>query len=159
MLFDKVTSVATGSLILMPILVSYVWITLAEWLQHSETSWLILTIIFSSIIGVLVGWKLNPMIAYKRNSAVCVGGIPFPVHYGMSVEDGCISGYVSLRNFLLDVCYYCLVFITMGLLIYTTGAKYGLIASTLIVSVLAIGLKIFMLDVLKIYPIKIEVKK
>lgn len=154
-LFDKVTYVAIGSLVLLPILVFYIWTTLYEWLQHAETNWLLLTVGFSAVLGLLVGWFVNPMIAYKRNSDICVGGIPFPIHYGLPVDNGCISGYFNPRNFLLDVCYYSIVFTSMGLLIYTVGAKYGFMDADLVILGLLIGIKIFMVDVLKIYPIKI----
>ncbi|MDH3635031.1 MAG: hypothetical protein OES20_10025 [Gammaproteobacteria bacterium] len=155
---DKVRYVVIGSLVILPMLIYYVWSTLYERLQHSETTWLSITITLAAVLGVLVGWFVNPMVAYKRNPDICVGGIPFPVHYGMPVEDGCISGYFGLRNFLLDVCYYCLMFVAAGLLIYKIGANYGFIASLLTISGLYIGIKIFMVDVLKIYPIKIKIE-
>ena len=156
---DKVRFVATGSIVLFPLLIFYVWITLSEWLQHAEPTWLILTISLFAVLGVAVGWFVNPMISYRRNTDICVGGIPFPIHYGMPVEGGCISGHVVFRNFLLDVCYWCFAFIAMGLLIYTTGAEHGFMALFIAVGLLFVGIRFLLLNVLKIYPIRIEVEE
>ena len=156
MQFDKVRFVVIGSFFLLALLVFSVWITLPEWLQHSEPTWLVFTITLSAALGIFLGWFVNPMISYQRNSDICVGGIPFPVHYGMPVEGGCISGHFVPRNFFLDICYFCLVFIAMGLLVYTTGAKYGFITSLITASFLLFVIRVFLLNVLKIYPIRIE---
>jgi len=153
---DKVTYVVSASLVLLPILVYYVWSTLSELLQNPVSTWQILVISISALIGLFVGWLVNPMIAYKRNESICVGGIPFPVHYGIPVDDGCISGYVQYRNYVLDIIYYGLTFISMGLFIYSIGAQHGFIMSLITFSFLTVGIKVFMLDILKIYPLKIE---
>ena len=147
---DKVTYVAIFSLVLLPVLIAYIWITLSEWLQYTEIFWLILTIIFSTFIGLGLGLIVNPILTYQRDADVCVSGIPIPVSYGVRGEYGCESIRFQRLKYIFDIAYYCVFFVAAGILVYTTGSKYSIFDSELLVILFSVVIKVFLYDVLKI---------
>ncbi len=155
MWLDKVRCVAIGGMISMPALLFYIWSTITQALQDSEVTRLLITVAIGTGLGVVMGFFVNPMISYKRNPNICVGGIPFPITYGMPVEEGCVGGWVVLRNFWFDIVYWILAFIALVFVIYYLAVEYHFSGVLFFIVATNFGVKIFLMNVLKIYPIKI----
>ena len=151
-MLDKVRYVTIGGIISIPFLFYYVWYSIQARLQDIVTLWLILAISFAILLGLFVGIFFNPALTYKRNDNICVSGLPFPVHYGMPVEDSCISGHFEFRNFILDIIYFCLlslayVLLIISLILKSRGFIYAYIVGIPVSSYYILDL------VLKFYPI------
>ena len=152
---DKVKSVVIGSLLTIPMLGYFVWFSVSGVLQDIGKIWLILTITIAVLIAIIIGIFINPHVAYQRNSEICVSGIPFPITYGMPVDDGCIAGYVVFRNLIFNIIYLSLLFTSFGLLciiVFVESHSFFLIWLTAFI--IYIAAKSLLKDVLKIYPLK-----
>jgi len=154
-MLDKVRCVAIGAIVSIPFLVYYVWYSFIERLQDTEVLWLVVAIISVNILGIIFGIIINPRLAYKRNDEICVSGLPFPIFYGMPVEDGCIAGHYVFRNLILDIIYSCLFSSANVLFLLSIGSKTGgFYVLFLMIFAIPAAILYFLDIILKFYPIQ-----
>lgn len=151
---DKVHIVGVGAQLVVGLVSVYAYFNSEFWLTPPISKFLLVILIIAALLGLVIGLILNQMIAYKRNEEVCVSGLPFPVHYGIPTDDGCISGYVSLRNLFLDLLYYIFFFMLIALTAFIHGEQAGFFGFSMTLFGFYYPLRWFLKSYLQIYPIK-----
>ena len=155
---DKVNYIGIGAIITIPFLSYYIFYNIHKLVhENGLTVGLGLTILFALVLAVIIGFFIVPHIAYKRNENVCVGGVPFPVFYGMATDDACLGA--SITNYwIANILYLCILFIAIALFLYSAVIQYdfglGIFLSFLIYK----SIDLFLRKVLKVYPIDIQPK-
>ena len=149
---NKVQWVIIGFIITIPFLCHFIYYTIYNNIHFLSK----LSFIIAIAIAIFFAMFINPMISYKRNKNICVSGVPFPVYYGMPIEDGCFPGHVVPRNLWFNTIYISLLFATITLLSYTIAIEYGVVPA-IFYGVFIISITVqFLNKVLKFYPIDIE---
>ncbi|MBY5993148.1 hypothetical protein [Ferrimonas balearica] len=156
MRLDRVWVVGVASLVVLGLQLGYVIHHAPLWLTTPLSRFMLIWVGLAVLAGGVYGFFINPMVAYKRNAEVCVGGLPFPMHYGMPVAGGCLSGYFNPWCFFLDLAYALAFFGLSALTVFINGTLVGNLGFLGTVWVYGALIRWLVRDYLKVYPIRFE---